>query len=167
MRCYALPSEVYLNVLLLGLISYQFNGTDFKGITFLWLRHFLSHDKSRFFNFFTAPSTATSQPIKMSHNYKTELFIPIRRHHGDFDDFFRSRWLEQNQTSVDSEFDRRRKDWDMKLDAMKSDFFHFSPFNDQHPHIESTRALQPVRLERKFPINEVHMVYVGLLHTRV
>merc|ERR1719318_1061667 len=26
---------------------------------------------------------------------------------------------------------------------MKSDFFHFSPFNDQHPHIESTRALQP------------------------
>ena len=93
----------------------------------------------------SAQST-TSQPIKMSHNYKTELFIPIRRHHGDFDDFFRSRWLEHNQSSVDSEMERRRKEWDAKLEAMKSDFFHFSPFNDHHPHIESTRALQPVSL---------------------
>jgi len=77
-------------------------------------------------------------------NYKTELYIPVKRHHGDFDDFFKSRWLEHNNTAMDAEFDKRRMDWDMKLDDLKRDFFHFSPFSDHHPQIDSASTIKPV-----------------------
>lgn len=94
---------------------------------------------------------STTTPIKMSHNYKTELFIPVRRHQGDFDDFFRNRWLEQNQSTMDTEFDRRRTEWESRLDAMKGNFFHFSPFGDQPAHIDSQRTLQPVSNSNLWP----------------
>ena len=78
-------------------------------------------------------------------NYKTELYIPVRRHHGDFDDFFKNRWLEHNQSIVDSDFDRKRREWESKLEDMKRGFFQFSPSAAQHSqHFDAANAIQPV-----------------------
>ncbi|XP_067929635.1 small heat shock protein p36-like isoform X3 [Watersipora subatra] len=84
---------------------------------------------------------------KMMNNYKTEMHIPVRRHHGDFDDFFKNRWLEHNTSHMDTEFDRRRIEWESKLDDMKRGFFNFSPFGDHHSqnhHYEAANAIQPL-----------------------
>lgn len=77
-------------------------------------------------------------------NYKTVLNIPVSKYQGDFDDMSRSRWLEQNSALMDTDFDRRRKEWDTQLQDMRAQFFSFSPFDDHHTHIGSANTIQPV-----------------------
>lgn len=92
-------------------------------------------------------------------NYKTEMYIPVRQHHGDFDDFFKNRWLEQNTSLMDTEFDRKRTAWESKLDDMKRDFFHFSPLTDHGPHhYEAANTIQPVRSSNTSSHKLLHLV---------
>lgn len=88
----------------------------------------------------------STSPSDMNSLYKTELHIPVQRHHDTFDNFFMNRWHEHNNSLMDTEFDRRRMDWESKLDGMKRDFFHFSPFNDpgHQLSIDAGKAIQSV-----------------------
>ena len=77
--------------------------------------------------------------------FRSLLHIPVRRHHGDFDDFFMNRWHELNPVLLDDELQMAQREWQSRMEDMRRNFFHFSPmFGELTEHFADVNTIHPV-----------------------